>query len=260
MDLRKLLSAVTVLSLVFVVACGGGDEAENAEPATTEEAAPAASAPDLSNAGGVEGMVTYAGEAPDAEPIAMAADPFCQAAHSDAVMSTPVLVGADGGLQNVVVHVSGGLDGYTFEMPADSVTLDQQGCLYNPHVIALRAGQTMVVRNSDDTLHNVNIQPSNNAPLNQGQPVAGMTLEKVFENAEVGIPARCDVHPWMGAFISVFDHPYFAISGTDGAFSIGDLPPGDYVIEAWHETLGSQTQSVSVAPNETGSLSIGFEG
>jgi len=87
-----------------------------------------------------------------------------------------------------------------------------------------------------------------------------MTLEKTFENAEVGIPTRCDVHPWMAAFINVFDHPYFAVSGDDGSFAIDQLPPGDYVIEAWHETLGTQTQSVTVAPSETGSLAIDFSG
>lgn len=258
MEFRKLLSLVTVLALFGVAACGGGEEAASTSEPTTSE--PAATAPDLSNAGGVDGMVMFSGDAPSADPVAMAADPFCQSSHSDAVMQAPVMVTADGGLRNVVVHVAGGLDGYTFDTPSEAIELDQQGCLYDPHVLSLQTGQTLIVRNSDDTLHNVNVQPSNNSPFNQGQPVAGMTLEHTFENPEVGIPARCDVHPWMGAFISVFEHPYFAVSGDNGEFSIGQLPPGDYVIEAWHETLGTQTQSVTVAPNETGSITIGFEG
>jgi hypothetical protein len=87
-----------------------------------------------------------------------------------------------------------------------------------------------------------------------------MTLDRTFPNPEVGIPARCDVHPWMGAFIHVFGHPYYAVTGDDGSFSIPRLPPGDYVIEVWHETLGRQTQSVTVAPNETASISVGFGG
>ena len=87
-----------------------------------------------------------------------------------------------------------------------------------------------------------------------------MSIEKVFDNAEVGIPARCDVHPWMSAFINVFNHPYYAVSAADGSFTIDNLPPGDYVIEAWHETLGTQTQSITVAPNETAAAGISFGG
>lgn len=260
MKLRTLLSATLLLSLMLVGACGGGEEATAPDEETAEPAAPAATAPDLSEAGAVDGSVTFTGTAPEPEPIQMAADPFCQSAHADPVTSTPVLVNADGGLMNAVVHVSDGLGDYAFETPSESVLLDQEGCRYKPHVLALQTGQTLVVQNSDDTLHNVNIQPSDNSALNQGQPVAGMTLERTFENPEVGISTRCDVHPWMAAFINVFGHPYFAVSADDGSFGLGELPPGEYVIETWHESLGTQTQSVTVAPNEPQSLSINFEG
>ncbi|NKB90179.1 MAG: hypothetical protein GKS06_18385 [Acidobacteria bacterium] len=254
MHLRKI--AALALLVPFAAACGGGEDAPAAAaPATAE---PAATAPDLSNAGGVAGAVMFAGEAPGAEAIQMAADPFCQTAHSDAVMSAPVMTDAAGGLMNVVVHVSSGLENYSFDAATDQAILDQSGCVYDPHVLAMQTGQTVIIRNSDDTLHNVNVQPSSNPAFNQGQPLAGMEIEKIFDSAEVGIPARCDVHPWMGAFISVFDHPYFSVSATDGAFSIAQLPPGDYVLEAWHETLGTMTQSVTVAPNETASVSFEF--
>jgi plastocyanin len=253
MHLRKF-AALTLI--VFAAACGGG--AEEAPAAAETAAAPAGRALDLSEAGGVAGAVMFSGDAPAAEAIQMAADPFCQTSHSEAVMSTPVMVDADGGLMNVVIHVTGGLDGYSFGDAMDQMVLDQKGCIYEPHVIAVQTGQTVLIRNSDDTLHNVNVQPSNNPAFNQGQPLAGMELERQFENAEIGIPARCDVHPWMGAFINVFEHPYYSISTADGAFTIPQLPPGDYVIEAWHETLGTQTQSVTVAPNETAAVSIGF--
>lgn len=248
--------AALALLVPFAAACGGAEEA--AAPAAPASNEPAATAPDLSQAGGIAGSAVFTGEAPAAESIQMAADPFCQSAHSDAVMNTPVMVNADGGLMNVVVHVSAGLEGYAFDDATEGVVLDQNGCTYNPHVLAMRTGQPITVMNSDDTLHNVNVQPASNPAFNQGQPLAGMELEKTFDNAEIGIPARCDVHPWMGAFISVFDHPYFAVTTDAGAFAIPQLPPGDYVIEAWHETLGTMTQNVTVAPNETAAVTIEF--
>ena len=257
MNVRKLLSLVALIPLLTLVACGGGGESSGPE-ADSESDAPAAMAPDLSSAGNVSGTISFTGDAPAAMEIALAADPFCQGAHSETVTFSPVLVDADGGLMNVVVHVSGGLEAYSFDVPSDAVVLNQIGCMYDPHVLAIRAGQTLTVLNSDSTLHNVNVQPANNPAFNQGQPMVGMELEKVFPNPEIGVPARCDVHPWMGAFLNVFDHPYFAISGTDGAFSIDQMPPGEYTIEAWHETLGTQTQNVTVAPNETAEISFSF--
>lgn len=261
---RKLLLVLATLPLLTVWACGGGGGTEEATPPAEEDnggaAEQAGTAPDLSNAGSISGSITYSGDAPSAEAIQMAADPYCQSAHSDAVTRNPVRVNDSGGLMNVVVHVTGGLENYTFETPSESVSLDQQGCLYQPHVVALQTNQTLVIKNSDDTLHNINFQPRNNEAFNIAQPVAGMTMEKQFPNPEVGIPARCDVHPWMSAFVNVFGHPYYAISTEDGSFSIADLPPGDYVIEAWHETLGTQTQNVTVGENAEADASFTFEG
>jgi plastocyanin len=256
MQIRKF--AAVMLLVPFAAACGGAEEAP--EPAAPSAPAETAAAPDLSNAGGIDGTAMFVGEAPAADTIQMAADPFCQSAHSDAVMSSPVLADADGGLMNVVVHISSGLDGYAFDAAMDQATLNQSGCMYDPHILAVQAGQGLIIRNSDDTLHNVNVQPANNAAFNQGQPLAGMEISHTFDNAEVGIPARCDVHPWMGAFISVFEHPYFAVSTTGGAFAIPLLPAGDYVVEAWHETLGTLTQSVTITANETSTVDFEFGG
>jgi len=256
MRLRKVLSVLALLPLLATVACGGGGAEA---PAPASDSGAAANLPDLSQAGDVSGTVGFTGEAPAATPIQMAADPFCQSAHSEIVMNTPVMVDAAGNLQNVVVHVAAGLEGYTFPVPSEAVELDQLGCMYVPHIAVARTGQTVTFLNSDDTLHNVNVQPKNNPPFNEGQPIKGMSSNKVFANAEVGIPARCDVHPWMQAFLSVFDNPYFAVTGTDGSFDLGQLPPGEYVVEAWHETLGTLTQSVTVAPSTPASLTITFE-
>jgi len=127
-----------------------------------------------------------------------------------------------------------------------------------PHIIGVQTGQALIVSNSDDTLHNVNAQPSNNAGFNIGQPVAGMEYEHSFENSEIMIPVKCDVHPWMSAYIGVVPHPYFTVTDAEGNFSIDRLPPGDYVLEAWSEGLGTETINVTVAPNETAEATFSF--
>lgn len=257
---RKALALLAIAALATLAACGGG-EAPPSAPSADAGAAAAINEPDLSDAGAVTGTVTVANTAALAQPqpLQMAADPFCQSAHSEVVMRSPVMVDADGNLMNVVVYVASGLEGYTFAVPSDTLLMDQVGCIYEPHVAAARTGQTVTFRNSDDTLHNVNVQPKNNPAFNEGQPLKGMASDKVFRNQEVGITARCDVHPWMQAFLSVFDHPYFAVSAANGSFDLGQLPPGDYVVEAWHETLGTLTQSVTVEPSTAASLTISFE-
>jgi uncharacterized protein (DUF2141 family) len=132
--------------------------------------------------------------------------------------------------------------------------------MYNPHVFGVRARQTLTIVNNDNTLHNVNAQPANNAGFNFAQPLEGMTNDQIFANPEIMIPVMCNVHAWMQAYIGVVAHPYFAVTGEDGSFTIANLPAGDYVIAAWHESMGEQTQNVSVAANETAEVSFSFGG
>jgi hypothetical protein len=127
------------------------------------------------------------------------------------------------------------------------VLLDQQDCVCTPHVVNVRTGQTLTIRNRDETLHDVHIRAHNNREFTIGQPFRGVEIRRTFTQAEVGINVACDVHGWMSGVIAVFDHDGFAVSGDDGAFSLAELPPGDYVLEAWHETLGTQTQRLTVA-------------
>ena len=251
MTKHSLLVLGCVITLLALTACGGGGE--QAAPPSAEETAPAA-AP----AGGtasVAGTVTYANGDPDTK-INMNADPVCQGLHSDAV-HTEKVVAADGNLANVFVYVKEGVSG-SYSPPAEAALLDQKGCLYLPHVTGVQVGQKMIIRNSDETLHNVHAMPSQNKEFNMGQPFQGMELEKTFDTAEVMIPVKCDVHPWMKSYIGVLDHPYFAVSGADGGFSIGNLPAGDYVLEAWHEELGTKTQSVTVGDGESVEVSFDF--
>jgi plastocyanin len=126
--------------------------------------------------------------------------------------------------------------------------------------LAVQAGQEITVLNSDGVLHNINARPKNNEGFNIGQPVKGMETKKSFANAEVMIPIKCDVHPWMGGYIGVQTHPYSAVSDETGSFSLKDLPPGTYEIEAWHEVYGTTTQSVTIGPKENKTITFTFKG
>jgi hypothetical protein len=250
---KKALSLVLALAApALVVACGGGGEAPS-PPAQDSPAPPAAEA--ATGGGAVAGTVSYANGDPDAA-IKMDADPVCQGLHTEPAYSEKI-VADGGGLANVFVYVKSGLSG-SYSAPADSVLLNQQGCQYTPHVSGIMVGQKLVIRNSDPTLHNVHALPANNPEFNQGQPFQGMELEKSFDTAEVMVPFKCDVHPWMASYLGVVDHPFFAVSGGDGSFSIDGLPAGDYEIEAWHEDLGSQTLSVTVEADGTAEANFDF--
>ena len=136
--------------------------------------------------------------------------------------------------------------------------LDQNGCEYRPHVLGVMVGQDLTIRNSDAVLHNVNTQPTENRGFNRSQPREGMEANVSFRTAEVMIPVKCDVHGWMNAYIGVTDNPYHATTSADGSFTISGLPAGDYVIEAWHATLGASTMSVTVGDAETGTADFSF--
>ena len=250
---RTMWAFASALVLVVAVACGGGGGSE--VPAAP--AAPAADPIDPATAGNVAGMITFEGTAPEPEAIRMNSDPVCLTEASGASTEYYV-VGGDGGLGNVFVHVKEGLEGRTFPPATETVVLDQDGCRYTPHVFGIRVGQTLQVLNSDPTLHNIHATPAANAEFNTGQPIEGMTYDTTFDSPEVMVPFKCDVHGWMNAYVGVVDHPYFAVTGGDGAFDLSGLPPGDYVVESWHEMLGSQTQNVTVGEGATAEVSFTF--
>lgn len=251
-----LLVPAVALSLALG-ACGGGEEAPSpAEPA--EPAAEPAAAIDPSQVGTITGVVSLAnGPDPDNE-IKMNADPVCEGLHEEPVMSQTRVTDDAGNLANVFVYVKSGLEGKRFDPPADPKVLDQQGCLYKPHVQGVMTGQTLKVVNSDPTLHNVHATPKNNPEFNQAQPFQGMELERRFENVEVAIPVKCDVHPWMQSYISVLEHPFFTVSAEDGSFTIEGVPAGSYTLELWHELLGTETQDVTVEAGATAEIQPTF--
>ncbi len=207
-------------------------------------------------AGTISGQVQFSGTAPAPQKINMDADPTCAGFHTGPVFTREVVVNANNTLLDVFVYVKEGLEGKTFEAPKAAVTLDQQGCRYTPHVLGLRVGQELEILNSDATLHNVHGVPTQSKEFNLGMPIKGMKLKRKFDAPEVMVKVKCDVHPWMSAYIGVLNHPYFDVTDEEGAFEIKDLPAGTYVIEAWHEKYGVQTQSITV--DETGSQTVDF--
>jgi plastocyanin len=241
-----------LLPAVFLVmACNGdGDAARGGQDAADHVQV------DAGTAGQVVGTVSFDGQAPDPRPIDMRGEAACAEKHDGQPVDRPVVVGDDRGLKNVYVYVTEGVPAGTWPTPDDEVELDQDGCIYHPQVLGLQTGQTLRIRNSDGLLHNVNARPQNQRGFNISQPT-NMTTTRSFAQAEVMIPVRCDVHGWMSAYIGVQDHPYFAVTAEDGQFRIENLPPGDYVIEAWHEQYGTQTQNVTVA--ESGEARADFQ-
>jgi plastocyanin len=170
-----------------------------------------------------------------------------------------VVLGPDATLGNVFVYVKDGLGTLVFPVPQAPVVLDQRHCMYAPRVFGIQAGQSLEIRNSDSTLHNIHARPEVNREFNRGQGSAGMTHTHVFTAPEVMVPFKCDVHKWMNAWVGVLNHPFHAVTGTDGTFSLIGLPPGTYTIEVWHETLGTQTQIVTVGPKATARIAFSFQ-
>ncbi len=196
-------------------------------------------------AGDVTGKVSFDGKAPAAARLRMDADKICARAHKAPVMGEDVVVNKNGTLKNVLIYVKDGLGGKKFDAPKDKVVFDQEGCVYDPHVLGIMVGQTLEVLNSDPTLHNVHSLSKANTQFNQAMPMKGMKLTKTFDKVET-FKVKCEVHPWMGAYIGVFNHPYYAVTDDNGNFTIKGLSAGTYTLEAWHEKYGTQTMKVTV--------------
>lgn len=265
MSNRALLLLLAPVLSVSLLACGGrkdedalleGEE-ESAETAAATGTAPAAAAP--TGSATVTGKVAFEGTAPKMERLKMDADAFCKAAHAQPVYAQEVVVNSNGTLQHVIVYVKEGVAG-SFPVPSEPVVLDQKGCTYHPHVFGIQAGQPLKIVNSDGTLHNIHALPKKNQEFNIGQPLQGMETTKKFSTVEVPVRFKCDVHKWMGAYAAVLNHPFFATTGEAGTFEIKNLPAGTYVIEAWHEKYGPQTQSVTVSGSETKTADFTFKG
>jgi plastocyanin len=255
---RRVKNSIALLA-VFAVAClvvaGCGNKSSNSSstaPTPTETVNP-----DI--AGSVSGTVRLDGPPPKLRPINMSAEPYCEKIHPTPVMPPEVVAGQNGELANVVVYVKGAaLQNYRFATPTEPVELDQRGCMYEPHVVALMVKQPLEVKNDDQTTHNVHAIPNENPEWNESQTIGAGPIEQHFDVAEMAIPIRCNVHPWMNAYVFVFPNPYFAVTGKEGHFEIKNLPPGTYTIEAWQEKYGTEDQRVTIAPNQSQQVSFTF--
>jgi plastocyanin len=245
------------LIAIAFAGCGGNKEAPES---MSQPAAPAAGATiDPSTVGDVSGTVTLDGAPPTFKAINMSAEAFCSKAHPTPVIPEDVVVGEKGSLANVIVYVKDDMSKYSFPTPTTPVDLDQRGCMYSPHVVALMAGQTIEVKNDDQTTHNIHPTPKDNREWNQSQPPGAAPLDETFARQEVAIPVKCNVHPWMKGYIAVFKNPFFAVTTKDGKFELKGLPPGTYTIEAWQEKYGTSDQQVTVGPKESKTVSFTFK-
>ena len=263
---RSWFHSPVLIAIVAAIGCGGGkpqsasattDAASSSESRMQLAQAPTGAPPAGGGSASIRGTVRFAGTAPASEKVRMDADPICQQQHQTPVFSENVVVNSNGTLKNVFVYVKEGAKG-PFQAPTTPVVLEQKGCWYLPHVFGIQVNQPLEIVNSDATLHNINAKPTVNQPFHVAQPVKGMKTTKKFTTPERMVKFKCNVHPWMNAYAGVVEHPFFSVSGEDGAFAITGLPAGTYVIEAWHEKYGTQAQNVTLAEGEAKSVELSF--
>jgi plastocyanin len=201
----------------------------------------------LAGAADITGVITLKGTAPaEKELTPIKDDAYCSTMYPGGLPTTHFYtVSAGGNLADVIVSLKG-ISGKSTGASAAPVVMDQKGCLYSPQILAVQTGQKVIVKNSDNCVHNVHTLPKENAPQNMVQMPGGADLTFTFDKPEPFLKFQCDVHPWMFAWVSVYDHPYFAVTDKNGKFTIKDVPPGKYTLEAAHRKLGAQTADVEV--------------
>ncbi len=240
---------IFVPGLILLLALTGGRAAGPVKPASLSTGSASAS---------VRGVVKLEGTVPKGKSISMAADPSCAKLHSAPMLSQDVVADAKGGLQNVIIFVADGLADRAYDPPSEPAVIEQKGCMYQPHVIAMHANQKLEVINRDPTTHNIHPIPANNREWNKAE-LPGAKVEDTFAREEIAIPVKCNVHPWMKSYIAVFKHPYFVMTGKDGSFDLNNLPPGTYTLKAWHEKLGTAAQQITIGASETKTVEFVFK-
>jgi uncharacterized membrane protein/plastocyanin len=230
---------------------------EKPAEAPAEVAAPVAAVNDNAKKFDVTGVVLFEGVAPQGKKLNLPSG--CQKSGSGDVYSNEVIV-HDGKLQNVLVRVTKGQEGRVYtDIPKEAVELDQRGCMYNPRVAAARVGQNVTFINSDAVFHNVRSITTENQKFNMAMPKKDQRETKVFMKPEIFLQAKCSVHPWMGAYVAIMDHPFYAVTNAKGEFTLPKLPVGHYTVEAWHEVFGTQTQEIDVKDSGVSQMTFSFK-
>ncbi len=251
-----MLGLLCLLGLWLMAGCSK-KEGAGEQPAATSEAAPSgpAAAPiDPNTVASISGTVKFDGAAPKASKIDMSQDAACKGNNM-----VENLVVSNGDLANVFVYVKDGLGSRAFDVPKGSVTLDQSGCRYHPHVLGVMAGQNIEIKNDDPTTHNIHPTPKDNREWNESQPPQAAPLEKSFAREEIMLPVKCNQHPWMKMYVNVVKSPFYAVTSADGRYTITGLPPGDYTIAFVQEKLGEQDQKVTLAAKDSKTVDASFK-
>ena len=231
--------------LLLLVACGGGSCPERPAPTPL----------DRNTTGSIVGAVTFHGDPPPSTTVPL--DRSCGALHGGPVTAGDALV-KNHRVQNAFVYIREGLGDRVFPQPTTPVEIDQKGCLFAPRVAAAETCQEIVFLNSDPVLHNVHGFPKASSAWNFSLSQAGNRRSVRVPAPEAMIRVGCDVHPWMQSYVGVVNHPYFAITGADGGFTLKDVPPGDYVVASWHERFGTREQKVKVGPKEEQAIAFAY--
>jgi len=250
------LGMLALSALLALAACSKKEETPAASPSADQGGAmaPAATPIDPATVATINGTVKFGGTAPKPSKIDMSQDPGCKGMNE---AENVVVNGGD--LANVFVYVKDGLGARTFDVPTTPVVLEQQGCRYHPHILGVMAGQTVQIKNSDPTTHNIHPTPKDNREWNESQPPSSPAIEKNFAREEIMLPVKCNQHPWMKMYINVVKNPFYAVTDKDGKYEIKGLPPGDYTIAFVQEKLGEQDQKVTVGPKDTKTIDQSFK-
>ena len=207
--------------------------------------------------GTIKGHVKLTGKLPGNPIIRMGMDPMCSKMNAGKrIIQQYVVATIEGSLAHVFVRLKGNVP--QTPIPAQPVVIDQQACVYTPRVVGARVGQTVQGKNSDMLLHNVDASSGKNNGFNVAQPRAGLVYEFKPKNEEIMLHLKCDVHNWMNAYVGIVTNPYFAVSNTMGTFEIDRVPPGTYMLEAWHERFGLVSKPVTVKAGAVASVDFDY--